>query len=196
MASASTTRLIIVAAAAAFGLGALIAVAAVSGSKLVSSPAADARGSGALWTEVAWPFPADEWGRGRAFVCKAADCGAETALYLRAKLGFCNCTTGVADDDELERIGDLHLTGATPSAMAAGQTIQVAAMKGRMRAYTVSGARSSKTSVLAIAFNDRCDVIVATVLVGREHPTALEQPVMRFLNGPDVVRWAEVTLGL
>lgn len=196
MASSSTTRLIIIAAAAAFGLGALIAAAAVFGSKLVDSPAADASGSGASWTEVAWPFPADEWGRGRAFICKAADCGVETALYLRAKLGFCNCTTGVADDDELERIGDLHLTGTAPSAIAAGQPIQVAAMKGRMRAYAVPGARSSKTSALAIAFNDRCDVIVATVVVGREHPTALERPVMRFLNGPEVVRWAEVTLGL
>src|SRR4051812_9799526 len=48
------------------------------------------------WTEVGWPFPLDPWGPGRAFRCKAADCGSEVTLYLRAKLGLCNCTTGVA----------------------------------------------------------------------------------------------------
>ena len=25
------------------------------------------------WTEVAWPFPVDQWGKGKAFRCKAAD---------------------------------------------------------------------------------------------------------------------------
>ena len=30
-----------------------------------------------VWTEVAWPFPIDQWGKGKAFRCKAADCGAE-----------------------------------------------------------------------------------------------------------------------
>jgi hypothetical protein len=51
----------------------------------------------AIWAEVKWPFPIDQWGTGRAFACRAADCGAEAELYLRAKLGSCNCTTGVAD---------------------------------------------------------------------------------------------------
>jgi hypothetical protein len=50
-----------------------------------------------VWAEVRWPFPIDQWGTGRAFVCKAADCGTEVSLYLRAKLGSCNCTTGVAE---------------------------------------------------------------------------------------------------
>ena len=64
-----------------------------------------------VWTEVAWPFPIDQWGKGKAFRCKAADCGAEVNLYLRAKIGFCNCTTGVADDEDLDRMGDLVLVG-------------------------------------------------------------------------------------
>jgi hypothetical protein len=57
-----------------------------------------------VWTEVKWPFPIDQWGTGRAFVCKAGDCGSEVKLYLRAKLGSCNCATGVADDADLDRI--------------------------------------------------------------------------------------------
>ncbi len=27
----------------------------------------------AQWVEVAWPFPLDQWGTGRAFRCGAAD---------------------------------------------------------------------------------------------------------------------------
>src|SRR4051812_31667482 len=60
----------------------------------------------AVWSEVAWPFPMDQWGKGKAFTCKAADCGAEVTVYIRAKIGFCNCSTGVADDEELDRISD------------------------------------------------------------------------------------------
>ena len=37
--------------------------------------------SGVAWTEVAWPFPIDQWGKGKAFRCKAADCGAEVNIY-------------------------------------------------------------------------------------------------------------------
>jgi hypothetical protein len=45
-------------------------------------------------------------------------------IYLRAKLGFCNCTTGVADDDDLDRMGDLYLIGDSP--LGAGRQINVA----------------------------------------------------------------------
>jgi len=50
-----------------------------------------------VWTETDWPFGADPWGKGKAFRCRADDCGGEVQLYVRAKLGFCNCATGVAD---------------------------------------------------------------------------------------------------
>jgi hypothetical protein len=46
-------------------------------------------------------------------------------------------------------------------------------MKGRSRGYTV-GAPSAK-SVLSLAFNNRCDVIVATIVAG-DGPVAQEQP--------------------
>src|SRR5438876_8022257 len=38
-----------------------------------------------VWTEVQWPFPIDEWGRGKAFRCEAANCGVEVNVYVRAK---------------------------------------------------------------------------------------------------------------
>ena len=71
-------------AGAAFGLGGAAGMVAL----LNSYPAGGT--SAPVWTEVAWPFPIDQWGRGKAFHCKPADCGADANLYLRAKIGFCN----------------------------------------------------------------------------------------------------------
>jgi hypothetical protein len=49
--------------------------------------------------------------------------------------------------------------------------------------------------VLSLAFNNRCDVIVATVVAGND-PVAQEQAVLEFLNGDLVLNWAKVVLGL
>jgi hypothetical protein len=47
-----------------------------------------------------------------------------------------------------------------------------------------------------MAFNDHCDAIVTTVLVGHDRPAAIEPGVIEFLNGKTILRWAEITLGL
>ena len=73
------------------------------------------------WTEVPWPFPIDQWGMGKAFVCKAADCGTTVTVLIRAKIGFCNCSTGVADDEELDRISDFELLGNQLTAQGPGR---------------------------------------------------------------------------
>jgi hypothetical protein len=149
-----------------------------------------------VWTEVQWPFPMDQWGKGKAFQCKPADCGTEVNLYLRAKIGFCNCTTGVADDDELERVGDIALIGGETAALAPGRAIAVAWMKGRSRPYAVAKSFPAAESALALAINEHCDAIVATLVMGRGQPAAMEQPAIEFLNSDVVLRWAERTLGL
>src|SRR6185436_3428257 len=56
-------------------------------------------------TPAAATFVEIKW----AFRCSAADCGVEVSLYLRPKIGFCNCDTGVADEAELDRVADLEL---------------------------------------------------------------------------------------
>jgi hypothetical protein len=65
-------------------------------------------------------------------------------------------------------------------------------MKGRSRGYSV-GSPSAKP-VLSLAFNDRCDVIVATVIAGSAS-VAQEQAVLAFLNGDQMLHWAEAILG-
>jgi hypothetical protein len=146
-----------------------------------------------LWTEAEWPFPMDEWGKGRAFRCAANDCGVEVNVYVRPKIGFCNCTTGVADDEELDRIADLRFIGERRVAAPAGSAITVARMKGRSRLYSTAG---SRTSAVTIAFNDRCDAVVATALIAHPSATAIEPTVIAFLNSETVVHWVEITLGL
>jgi hypothetical protein len=145
---------------------------------------------------VQWPFPMDQWGKGKAFRCNAADCGAELNLYLRAKLGSCNCTTGVADDAELDRMSDFDLVGGEVLPLGAGQPITIAWMKGRSRAYTLMARNSPGKTAISVAFNDRCDMVVATVVLPHDRPAVIEPGVIAFLNGTTVLRWAEVTLGL
>jgi len=147
------------------------------------------------WTEVAWPFAIDQWGKGKAFRCNAVDCGAEVKIYLRAKLGLCNCTAGVADDDDVDRMGDLDLLGEA-SPLGASRPLSIARMNGRSRAYTLNARHAPGKTAISVVFNDRCDMIVATAVLGGDRPAVTEPDVIAFLNGDTVMRWAEVALGL
>jgi hypothetical protein len=158
--------------------------------------AGDASVAGQVWEEGKWPFPIDQWGTGRAFACKAADCGTEVKLYLRAKLGSCNCTTGVANDADLDRMSDFDLVGGEVSPLGAGQPIRVGWMKGRSRAYALTARDRPGKSAMSVAFNDRCDMIVATVVLPHDRPATIEPGVMDFLNSRLVLHWAEVALGI
>jgi len=149
-----------------------------------------------VFSEVQWPFPLDEWGKGKAYRCDAAHCGAEVNLYLRAKIGFCNCTTGVADDEELDRISDFDLFENKLNALGAGKPIAVAWMKGRSRAFALRTSMVTSPTALSIGFNDHCDAVIATAVSDGRRAAAAEAAVLAFLNGEAVMQWAKVTLGL
>jgi hypothetical protein len=186
----------LVAVAAALILGGLAGTAALLAGKPSDGVRTAAAPPHPAWTESQWPFLMDQWGKGKAFQCKAADCGTEVNLYIRAKIGFCNCATGVADDEELERLSDFDFAGRAVSPIGDGRPIRVAWMNGRSRSYAISGSDARTRSALSVAFNDRCDAIVATVVLGHDRPAMIEPAVIEFLNGKTVLRWAEVTLGL
>lgn len=186
------TRAVITIGVAFVLLGAAGAFALIAGH--APAPDSGAKAAKPVWTETTWPFPMDEWGQGKAFVCKAADCGAEVSLYVRAKIGFCNCTTGVSDDEELDRLTDFNLMGDKLAVAGPGHPIDAAWMKGRSRTYLALSGHNR--SALAVALNDRCDAIVATAMTANSRPPALESGVLEFLNGPVFRHWAEVTLGL
>jgi len=169
-----------------FGVGLLAAPAAPFDVPATARPPAELRPT---WTEFKWPFPVDQWGIGRAFGCKLAECGVEVNVYLRPKIGFCRCATGVDDDDELERVSDNALIAADTVALGPGRVVEVAWMQGRSRAYLVSGPAQGR--VLSIGFNDRCDVIVALATLGAADREVLEPAVLAFLNSERVQRWVK-----
>ena len=50
-------------------------------------------------------------------------------------------------------------------------------------------------TVLAMGFNDKCDVAVATVVAEREQLSAAERQAVAFLNSELVLTWAGNELG-
>lgn len=188
-------RTLVVATVAALGIGGAVGALV----PLARGPGHGATGSDAsrpAWAEVPWPFPKDPWGRGRAFRCEPADCGVEVKLYLRAKIGFCNCVTGIADDEDLDRMGDLALAGGEVAPLGDGRPVAIGWMKGRTRAYALAAGGARGGTALSVAFNDRCDMIVATVVLPHDRPATIEPSVIEFLNSGTVLHWARVTLGI
>src|SRR4030081_601945 len=131
----------------ALAIGTLSGVAAYVG----------ARPAVAGWHEIAWPFPRDGWPAGRAFRCDAALCGEAIELYVRPKIGFCNCDSGVADDDEVDRVADVDLISERFDPAGPGKAIEVAGMKGRSRTYRLQMAAGSQHAAVGMAVSRRCD---------------------------------------
>lgn len=146
------------------------------------------------WHETRWPFLMDQWGLGRAFRCAARDCGTEINVYVRAKIGFCNCTTGVADDEEMDRINDVELISAQFAGDTPGNVVTVADMKGRSRLYRVTG-DGKKDKVLVVAFSRKCDVMVATAVTSKDAAEPPEALILDFLNDDVITGWAIRDLG-
>ncbi len=146
-----------------------------------------------VFTEVKWPFPIDQWGSGRAFACASADCGAKVEVYVRPKIGFCNCATGVSDDPELERVADTDLVAAGVTPLGPGRPVKIGWMDGRVRAYR---ADNGKAGLVSIAFNDECDVVVGLAASSGADPAAVAPALVDFLGSRPMVLWAKKELGL
>jgi len=179
-------------AIAVAGTGLIIGLMAGSASVLgVRAPAGPAADAASGFNEEKWPFLLDQWGVGKAFVCAPADCGVKVEVYVRPKIGFCNCATGVSDDQELERVADTDLVTANALPLGPGRPVKVGWMKGLSRRYQASG-----ENLLSVAFNDQCDVVVALATLGAGDPAVIEPAVMGFLGSAPMVRWAKKELGL
>jgi hypothetical protein len=174
------------------GIAAAIIVAGCAAVLALRAPAM--RGEPA-WTETKWPFLLDQWGTGKAYVCKPADCGVRIEVFIRPKIGFCNCATGVSDDAELERVADTDLVSATVRPLGPGHPVKVGWMHGLSRIYQVSGDRPDER-MLSVAFNDECDVVVALAALGKADPAAASPAVIAFLNSTPLLLWAKKELGL
>jgi hypothetical protein len=147
-----------------------------------------------VFSEENWPFPIDQWGTGKAFTCLPADCGSKVELFIRPKIGFCNCSTGVDGEAELERVADTALVTEQASPLGAGESVKIGWMKGLARRYRASG--KGAYGLVSVAFNDECDVVVAVARTGDSDPAAVEPAVIAFLQSTPMVLWAKKEIGL
>jgi hypothetical protein len=180
--------------ACSFAVAVLGIVATLVGMSGMRTPAASDEVK-PVWTEAKWPFPMDEWGVGKAFVCLPSDCGVRVDVYIRPKIGYCNCATGVSDDAELERVGDTALLSRTSEGRTSGRAIKVGWMAGLSRPYQISESKRGE-NLLSIAFNDECDVVVAVAKFAGGDAGTVEPAVIGFLNSTPMVLWAKKELGL
>ena len=145
------------------------------------------------WQEIAWTFPRDGWPAGRAFRC--ASCGGGgVELYVRPKIGFCNCDTGVADDDEVDRVADLDLISARFAPSEAGKAVHVAGLAGRSRFYNLKMQDGAQHAAIGIALSHRCDLLVA-VAQGNATPSELQHEALEYLASGEMHRWMLASLG-
>ena len=145
------------------------------------------------WQEIAWPFPRDGWPAGRAFRCGMAACGAEVEVYVRPKMGFCNCDRGVADDDEVDRVADLDLMSERFAPLAPGDVIRIADMPGRVRAYDLNLSGGLRHNAVGVAVSRRCDLLVA-VAHGKGAPLELRRAALDFLSTREMTNWVTAAM--
>lgn len=156
----------------------IVALGALSG-----GAAYERAGSGSgEWQEIVWPFPRDGWPAGKAFR------GGEVEVYVRPKIGFCNCDTGVADDDEVDRVADLDLMSEHFAPLEPGRVVRIADMPGRMRPYDLAMSDGSRRTAVGIAVSHRCDLMVA-VAQGRGDATAVQRAALEFLGSMKMSNW-------
>ncbi|MCC8971362.1 hypothetical protein [Bradyrhizobium brasilense] len=141
----------------------------------------------AAWREIAWPFPRDGWPAGRAFRCGAAECGDDVEVYLRPKLGFCNCDGGVADDDEVDRVADVDMISPRFVPLKAGDVVAVADMPGRIRVYDLEMPNGKRTAI-GIAVSHRCD-LMAVAAQGSGDVGRVQSATLTFLEGQEIRSW-------
>jgi hypothetical protein len=183
--------IVIAGSAAVLGVWARAIPSAAVSSAAPPYPHAEER----VWTETKWPFLQDQWGIGKAFVCMPADCGVRVDVFVRPKIGFCNCSTGVSDDTELARVADTDLISPKVRPLGPSSPVKIGWMRGLSRSYLASDEKPDKR-LLSVAFNDECDVVVALASFGKGDPTVVAPAVISFLSSRSMVLWAKKELGL
>jgi hypothetical protein len=172
--------------------GAIFVIAGLLGAVVVQ--AVQRLASNSSWQEIAWPFPRDAWQPGRAFRCTASTCGDGVELYVRPKIGFCNCTTGIVDDIEVDRVTDLDLISERFTPVENGQEVSFAGMQGRARHYTLQMPDGMVRTAVGLAVARRCDVTVA-VIQGKVVVTpGILRAALNLLSSNSLATWLNAAL--
>jgi hypothetical protein len=151
--------------------------------------------SNSMWQEIAWPFGRDAWPPGRAFRCIALECGDGAELYIRPKMGFCNCALGVSDDEEVDRVTDLDLISERFRPSASGKPVHIAGLAGRSRFYALAMPDDMEHTAVAIVLSHQCDALVAIAHGKPANASGFERAALDLLSSKVIAAWIDSSLG-
>lgn len=169
----------------------LVAALIFHGPSLTATLSADRASEKSGWSAIKWPFPIDAWPEGRAFHCGPAECGMDVNVYIRPKIGFCDCYRGVSDDDEIDRVGDLAVLSQSYTPLAPGTIVSLGNIQGRARHFAVYAPNQAKQYAIGVALSRKCDVIVATVVGDSPISSRAEDSAFKLLNSQEIKHWIE-----
>ena len=93
-------------------------------------------------------------------------------------------------------MADLELFSPKFFGLTHGDDIRVGWMRGLSRIYQVDIPYDRVRPILAMAFNQNCDVMVATVVAPLDQLPGAERHVLAFLNGEPILKWARAQFGI
>jgi hypothetical protein len=147
------------------------------------------------WQEIAWPFGRDAWPVGRAFRCASAACGGAQEVYLRPKVGLCDCTRGVTGDAEVDAVSDIDLITDDFVPRADGQRVKMGGLVGIARPYLLRLPGGRQGNAAGIVLSHRCD-LVATASAGESAGQAAAlKAIADLLSRRDIGKWLERQFG-
>ena len=151
--------------------------------------AVSAHAASPMWREAQWSPPIDIWGVGKAWTCTGETCPSGAKLFARTKVGFCNCYTGVADDTEIDLIGDVDIHGDTFTPDRPGTTAELGPLKGRKRPFTLPNRWFGTTHVLSVVVALDCKAVVATIVSSAPIDQNLETAALAVLKDKPFQDW-------
>ena len=126
--------------------------------------------------------------------CRPIAASKSTSMFDR-KSGYCNCATGVSDDEESSGSATPSLVSLKLGARDRSHAIKIGWMEGRGRLLLGAG-WSNRGGLLSVAYNDECDVVVALATFGNGDPAHDRTSVVRLPQSTPMVLWAKKELGL
>ena len=115
--------------------------------------------------------------------------------YIRPKVGFCNCATGVSGDAEVDGVSDLDMISPDFRPVAAGQPVAAGGMAGRVRRYVLTTPDGREHAAAGCALAAGCDLVAAAAVGPAAGTDAARRGIAALLDAPDVAGWIRSKLG-
>jgi hypothetical protein len=142
-----------------------------------------------------WPFAQDGWPTGRAFRCNSASCGGGLDVYIRAKIGLCNCSNGITGDAEVDAVSDVDLLAADFAPLAPGAAVAVGGMQGITRAYRLVEPNGVGRRAAGLALSNRCDLVAIASLGAWAGMPKGTEAISTLISRAEIASWLRNQMG-